>query len=132
MHENHSHVWRRKEPRHAKGSAMKQTFHCNEARGIRFRVCHRPAGLTILEAMSVLTFLTTLTSLLLPAILAARESSRNQFCLERLHQISEGIDDYHDTYSRLPAGWSVEPGKSSGYGWGTTILPQLNEYELYN
>ena len=68
-----------------------------------------------------------LVSVLLPAVLAAREGSRNIECSERLHQIGLALHSYEKTHRALPPGWVLEPTKTSAYGWATAILPQLGE-----
>src|SRR5690348_17213732 len=75
------------------------------------------SGLTILELLVVATSLTTLMSLLLPAVSASREGSRNQQCVHQLGQISAALHAYEEIHLALPAGWNLERTKTSGYGW---------------
>jgi prepilin-type processing-associated H-X9-DG protein len=77
-----------------------------------------------------LATLVALTSLLLPAILAARESGRDTHCVGQLHQIGVALHAYEKVHGALPAGWTLEPTESSAYGWATAILPHLNEESL--
>jgi prepilin-type processing-associated H-X9-DG protein len=74
--------------------------------------------------------LLALVSVLLPAVLTAREGSRNIECSERLHQIGLALHSYEKTHGTLPPGWVLEPTKTSAYGWATAILPQLGEDAL--
>jgi len=74
-----------------------------------------------------MTSITSLTSLLLPAVLASREAGRDRHCADQLGNISAGLHAYAEIHGALPAGWNLEGSKSSGYGWAAAILPQLNE-----
>lgn len=88
------------------------------------------SGLTILELLIFMSSLLALISLLLPAVLAAREGNRNIECSERLHQIGLALHSYEKSHGALPPGWVLEPTKTSAYGWATAILPQLGEDAL--
>jgi prepilin-type processing-associated H-X9-DG protein len=90
----------------------------------------RRSGVTILELLVFMSSLLALVSLLLPAIWAARETSRNIECTERLHQLGVAIHSYEKSHGALPPGWLMEPTKFSGYAWATAILPQLGEDAL--
>ncbi len=90
----------------------------------------RTPAVTILELLVVMTSITSLTSLLLPAVLATREAGRDQHCANRLGKISTALHAYEETHGTLPAGWNLEATKSSGYGWAAAILPQLDEESL--
>lgn len=87
-------------------------------------------GLTILELLIVMASLIVLTSLLLPAIFAAREAGRDRHCMDRLHEIGLALHAYEKIHGTLPAGWRVEPSGSSAYGWGAAILSQLGDDSL--
>jgi prepilin-type processing-associated H-X9-DG protein len=91
----------------------------------------RASAVTILELLIVMTTITSLTSLLLPALLASREAGRDRQCANQLRQISAGLQAYEKIHGALPAGWNLEATKSSGYGWAAMILPQLNEESLH-
>src|SRR4029078_1558893 len=85
----------------------------------------RAAAVTILELLIVMTTITSLTSLLLPAVLASREAGRDRHCAHQLGTISASLHAYEEIHGALPAGWTLEATKSSGYGWAAAILPQL-------
>jgi prepilin-type processing-associated H-X9-DG protein len=84
-------------------------------------------GMTILELLVVMSSLTVLLSLLLPAIQAAREATRNVECTHNLRQIGLALHAYQDSHRTLPAGWQPDEMRESSYGWATEILPQLEE-----
>ena len=92
----------------------------------------RTRGMTILELLVVVTTLSMLMSLLLPAIQSVREAARNTQCINNLHQIANALQAYHDTHRTLPAGWQPEASNESSYGWAAAILRELDESSLYS
>jgi prepilin-type processing-associated H-X9-DG protein len=90
----------------------------------------RRSGVTILELLIATTSITTLTSLVLPALSASREAGRNRQCEEHLHQIGVALQSFAESDGAFPAGWNMDASNNSGYGWAATILPQMNEEVL--
>jgi prepilin-type processing-associated H-X9-DG protein len=96
---------------------------------MRFGVARRGA-LTILEVLIVVAIIGTLVGLLLPAIMAARDSSRCLQCKNNLREIGAAVQHFHDVAKRVPAAWTMAPDKASGYGWAVALLPYLEESNL--
>lgn len=69
-------------------------------------------------------------SVALPAVLTAREASRDQQCRYRLKQIGRALQNYHESHDSLPAGWRTDSTGRSGYGWASALLTQVGEEEL--
>jgi prepilin-type processing-associated H-X9-DG protein/prepilin-type N-terminal cleavage/methylation domain-containing protein len=118
-------------------------------------------GFTLIELLVVIGIIAVLIALLLPAVQAAREAARRAQCINNLHQIGIGLHNYHDNHDCFPSGMlvhatdltygiggvpnavaspncqPVSPVFSTlygypGWGWGTLLLPQIEQSVLYN
>ena len=94
-------------------------------------------GFTLVELLVVIAIIGLLTSLLLPAVQAARESARKTKCLNNLTQIYKAIVAYEGAKNGLPpafASWSF-PGNPAavpeGWPWTVWLLPYLEQAALY-
>ncbi len=90
------------------------------------------SGFTILELSVVMSIMGAMLGMILPAINSARETARNIQCVNHLHQIGIALHNYHNIHSRLPAGWRDDNSQQSAFGWGSSILPFLDESALYS
>jgi prepilin-type N-terminal cleavage/methylation domain-containing protein len=68
----------------------------------------RPTGLwkgfTLVEILVVITIITILAAMLLPAVQSARESARKSQCVNNLKQIGTAMHNYVMAFERLPSG----------------------------
>ena len=92
-----------------------------------------PQGFTLIELLVVIAIIAILVALLLPAVQQAREAARRSSCKNNLKQLGLALHNYHDTHSCLPPGW-VGPEDSGGtrWGWGTLLLPYIEQGPLYD
>ncbi|QDU63807.1 putative major pilin subunit [Planctomycetes bacterium Pan216] len=90
-------------------------------------------GFTLVELLVVIAIIGVLVALLLPAVQQARESARRMQCSANLRQIGIALHNYADQTGVLPPGgmYSTDPGREQ-WGWGTFLLPQLDNQSLYD
>ena len=101
-------------------------------------------GFTLIELLVVIAIIAVLIALLLPAVQSAREAARRATCVNNLKQIGIALHNYHDSRNTFPPGycsyWRADSGDAgtaeddlgAGWGWGSMILPQLEQNSLYN
>ncbi|TWT63761.1 DUF1559 domain-containing protein [Rubinisphaera italica] len=100
----------------------------------------KPRGFTLIELLVVIAIIAVLVALLLPAVQQAREAARRSSCKNNLKQLGLALHNYHDVHNTLPPGWiAVAPTAThmphegtSGAGWGTMILPFIEQPALYD
>ncbi|HTN75255.1 MAG TPA: prepilin-type N-terminal cleavage/methylation domain-containing protein, partial [Pirellulaceae bacterium] len=62
----------------------------------------RPRGFTLIELLVVLSIIGILVALLVPAIYAARISALNFRISSEIAQLSQGLDEYKNTFGDFP------------------------------
>ncbi|HQU43080.1 MAG TPA: DUF1559 domain-containing protein [Pirellulales bacterium] len=99
---------------------------------------------TLVELLVVVAIIGILVALLLPAVQAARESSRRSSCVNNLKQIGIGLHHYHDAFQKFPPCYVVSPLSNTpmgpadpntgdtGPGWGflSLLLPYVEQAPL--
>lgn len=103
----------------------------------------RQRGFTLIELLVVIAIIGVLVALLLPAVQQAREAARRAQCRNNLKQIALALHNYHDSYQVFPPGhmWASQSldlapatfyGAGTGFSWGASILPQIDQANVYN
>ena len=104
------------------------------------------AGFTLIELLVVIAIIAILVALLLPAVQQAREAARRSSCKNNLKQLGLALHNYHDVHRVFPSGWIGAnasghhtgmdspdlTGFNNGLGWGTMLLPFLEQSPLYS
>lgn len=106
------------------------------------------SGFTLIELLVVIAIIAILIALLLPAVQQARESARRTQCKNHLKQLGLAFHNYHDAHQAFPPAYVGSPTQagtafgvtfpddnlngSSGFAWGTLLLPYLDQGPLYN
>ncbi len=103
------------------------------------KIYSRRRGFTLIELLVVIAIIAILIALLLPAVQQAREAARRSSCKNNMKQIGLALHNYHDTHRVFPfsyQGGVTAPAMGStgnlGIGWGTYILPFIDQAPLYN
>jgi prepilin-type N-terminal cleavage/methylation domain-containing protein/prepilin-type processing-associated H-X9-DG protein len=98
-------------------------------------------GFTLIELLVVISIIGVLTSLLLPAVQAAREAARRAQCVNNLKQIGIALHNYVDAINTFPPGYidsqnnpnnTPDLDMGPGWGWAAMLLPLVEQQPLYN
>src|SRR5579863_4146412 len=91
-------------------------------------------GFTLIELLVVIAIIAVLVAILLPAVQQAREAARRAQCKNNLKQFGLALHNYHGSLNAFPSGYGGFPFTNQGslWGWGTMILPYLDQTPLYN
>jgi len=92
-------------------------------------------GFSLIEVIAVGAIVAICLALGLPALQRARDEARRNACRNHLKQIGLAMHNYHDVYLTLPPGWiakNMKPEFGPCYGWGTSILPFVDQAPLFN
>lgn len=87
---------------------------------------------TLVELLVVIAIIGVLIALLLPAVQAAREAARRTQCVNNMKQIGLGLHTHHDVHRQFPAGHLYKTSTDGAWGWGSLILPFIEQDNLYN
>lgn len=88
----------------------------------------KPGGFTIVELLVVIAIMSVLMALLLPAVQFTRESARKIQCQSNIKQMGLGLQNFHGTYGKFPAG-KFDIGEV-GHSWCTYLLPFIEQTPL--
>jgi prepilin-type N-terminal cleavage/methylation domain-containing protein/prepilin-type processing-associated H-X9-DG protein len=100
----------------------------------------RRAAFTLVELLVVITIISILIMLLVPAVQQAREAARRTQCSNNLKQLGLALHEYHDSHKCLPPGYMVITNEGYGndgvldeqWGWPVFLLPYLDQKGLYD
>jgi prepilin-type processing-associated H-X9-DG protein/prepilin-type N-terminal cleavage/methylation domain-containing protein len=89
------------------------------------------SAFTVLELLVAIAIVGVLASLLLPAVMYARESARRLSCTSHLHEIGIAIHNFHNSRQQLPSAWQIaERDPEFAYGWAAQLLAEIERQGL--
>lgn len=83
-------------------------------------------GLTLIELLVSFAVIAVVLSLIVPAVLSARESARRTHCLSNLRQLGLALHAYHDAHRVLPPA-----GHVNAFSQFAALLPHLEQAALH-
>ena len=90
-------------------------------------------GFTLVELLVVIAIIGVLVALLLPAVQAARESARRSQCSNNIKQIVLAVHNFESGRGTVPPILATAPsGTKNGWGWLTSMLPYIEQQNLYD
>jgi prepilin-type N-terminal cleavage/methylation domain-containing protein len=89
-------------------------------------------GFTLVELLVVIAIIGVLVALLLPAIQAARESSRRSQCVNNLKQIGVALHNFQSARAVYPMAETYPPPAAGTISVHVALLPFLEDANLYN
>ena len=95
----------------------------------------RARGFTLVEFLVVICVVGISLALATPGIVRVRAQARANVCQNNLKHVALAMHNYHDAFNTLPPGWvakDVNPATGACFGWGTFLLPFLEQAPLYN
>jgi hypothetical protein len=92
-------------------------------------IAHARVGFTIVELLVVISIITVLMALILPAIMRVREAANRMICANNLRQIGIGLHNYHNDYHFFPPNMILGVGFPS---WVVRVLPYLEQDAIKN
>jgi prepilin-type N-terminal cleavage/methylation domain-containing protein/prepilin-type processing-associated H-X9-DG protein len=101
----------------------------------------RKKGFTLIELLIVMTIVSILVALLIPAVLNVKEAANCTLCMNNLAQWAKACDIHLACQTWYPTGgwgskWFGEPdwgyGRNQPGGWFYNLLPYMSEVGLHN
>lgn len=86
---------------------------------------------TVIELLVVVTIVSILTAMILPAVQAARAAARRMSCQNNMRQISLALINHEATFKYLPPGTNLSRDRRF-QSWCAKILPFMEHSSIFN
>ncbi len=92
-----------------------------------------PSAFTLVELLVVITIISMLMGLLLPAVQSAREAGRRGTCMNSQKQLATAMLTYESSRRYFPgyANW-IGANHTIPGSWVVALLPMLEKTDMYN
>lgn len=93
----------------------------------------RPSGFTLMELLVVISIISVLMALILPAVQNARASARRVECMNNLRNLAVAMTGRAEAHRRYPAAgyWAGIPGsRYPSHNWCVDLLPYVDRQDL--
>lgn len=97
--------------------------------GVDMHTSKAANGFTLVEFLVVVAIIGVLLGLLLPAVQRVREAAARSCCQNHLKQLGLALHNYHADNECFPPAYEAA-GLNSGPGWGTFLLPYIEQGPL--
>jgi prepilin-type N-terminal cleavage/methylation domain-containing protein/prepilin-type processing-associated H-X9-DG protein len=99
-------------------------------------LARRRRGFTLIELLIVISIIAVLISMMLPAVLRAREAAQRVQCKNNLRQIGLALQNYHSACGLFPPGVLGDNGSPAAdqllHTWLAQLLPFIDQGALYS
>lgn len=95
----------------------------------------RRGGMSLIEMLIIVAFISILIAILLPAVQQSRQSAQRIGCSNNMRQIGLGLQNYHASFDEFPVGcdqWRGVNPASKQLAWSAYLLSFIEQNALFD